>query len=229
MSWSERHGPAARATAALCVAVALAACGFQPVHGRRTAGGEPTVAEAMAQIRVQPIREFSGQVLRSRLQHLLSPYGPTGPARYLLTVELFEAQRAVAVRRDATATRTDLALTARFFLVDSETNQSLFRGQELIASSFNKPPSTSGAYADIAAVDDARDRGLEQLAGQIVRRLQLYIRDPRTVGPAPTPIEDSVAPSVPGGDPVQEQQPIQPGPVIAPPGATPPGTTPPNG
>lgn len=218
MSSSERTVIVPRAAVALCLAGALAACGFQPMHGRRTAGGEPTVAEAMAQIRVMPIREFSGQVLRSRLQHQLSPYGPTGPARYLLTVELFESQRAVAVRRDATATRTDLALAARFFLVDAESNQALFRGQEQTASSFNKPASTSGVFADMAAVDDARDRGLEQLASQIVRRVQLFIRDPRTVGPTPTPLDDAIAPSVPGGDALQEQPPVQPGPVPPPAG-----------
>ncbi|MCM0018644.1 MAG: hypothetical protein NBV67_01485, partial [Tagaea sp.] len=78
--------PSRRAlSAALAAAFVLAGCGFEPLH-RTTARG--SAADSLAAIRIDPIADRSGQILRNYLLDRLSPRGTPARPDYVLRVRL---------------------------------------------------------------------------------------------------------------------------------------------
>ncbi|MCM0018613.1 MAG: hypothetical protein NBV67_01330, partial [Tagaea sp.] len=63
----------------------LAGCGFEPLH-RATARG--SAADSLAAIRIDPIADRSGQILRNYLLDRLSPRGTPARPDYVLRVRL---------------------------------------------------------------------------------------------------------------------------------------------
>jgi LPS-assembly lipoprotein len=101
--------------------VLVAGCGFEPLHGRPEAGNQTT--SALSQISVPPIPERLGQLLRIELTNQLTPLGPPQKPAYVLNVSVSEVRRELGVRKDATATRANLIITARFNLTNIQTNE----------------------------------------------------------------------------------------------------------
>ncbi len=156
---------------------ALSACGFRPVYGTGAAsvGGKAAAAE-LANVAIDPIPERSGQVLRNLLIDRMYAEGRPGNPAWRLRVGLSSVEEDLGIRKDATATRARLRLTANYELVDTGTNQVVYRSFSRSIVSYNL---LEEQYATLVAEQDAYDRGLNELAEDIRTRLALYFaREP---------------------------------------------------
>lgn len=169
---------------ALLVALALpalAACGFKPVYGTMESAADGSAASAasaqLATVAIDPIPERNGQVLRNLLIDRMYREGRPGNPAWRLRTTLAVGKEDLGIQRDATATRKRLRLIANFELIDTKTNQVVYRSFSRSIVSFNV---LQEQYGTLVAEQDAYDRGLNELAEDIRTRLALYFaRDAR--------------------------------------------------
>jgi LPS-assembly lipoprotein len=153
---------------ALAAGFALAACGFEPLH-RTTARG--SAVEALAAVRIDPIADRSGQVLRNYLLDRLSPRGSPARAEYVLSVQLQEPRQTLALRRDDVISRVGYSANATFQLSDAAGRRVLAGG-----SSFSTDYEvTNSEYATLVSAQNARDRVLELVSEDIRGQLAAFL------------------------------------------------------
>ncbi len=152
----------------LC-ALALSACGLQPLYGRQSSGGS-TLGELQT-IRITPIADRPGQELHNALRNELNPRGQPADPRYALKVTLTVSKDEIGVQKDDTATRANLILSGTFTLVRLADRVLMTSGIAKSIVSYNIVTSEFGTYA---AEEDARKRGIKQLAQQLRLRLATY-------------------------------------------------------
>jgi LPS-assembly lipoprotein len=160
------------------LAVTAAGCGFQPIHGQRSEAS----GTALAAIDIGLIADRTGQMLRNELLQQMQPQGGTTPARYGLAITLGESLQELAIRKDETATRTKLIMTARFSVTSRADGKGLFTGSVQSANSYDILTSD---FATLSAREDARRRAVQQLATGIKQRLSVWLV--QTGGRAPLP------------------------------------------
>ncbi len=161
----------------LCATAALTGCGFRPLYGK--AGGSDVAA--LSAVQVDQIPDRIGQKLRNLLVERLSPKGQARRTIYTLKVKLTESRHDLAIRKDETATRANLVITANFQLVDSRRAQpGIFTGAATSINSYNVLKSD---FATLSAERDARDRALRKIADEIRLRVAAAMRDPRAFVP----------------------------------------------
>ena len=165
MSWPRRRVGLAAGT--LLLALAVSACGFRPLYGTANGGAAPELAA----IEVGIIPDRAGQQLRTHLELLLDPRGTGGPSRYGLQVQLRIASDDVAIRRDETATRRDLNVSAGYVLTDLADGRVLTRGRAIAVNSYNVVASD---VATRAGEQDALDASLRRLAEDLRTRLAIW-------------------------------------------------------
>src|SRR3546814_19443770 len=78
-----------------------------------------------------------GQQLRTRLELLLDPRGTGGARRYGLQIQLRVDSSDVAIRRDETASRRNLAMNAGYVLTDLAEGKVPTRGKSTTVNSYN--------------------------------------------------------------------------------------------
>ena len=150
--------PRSRTALVLLVLLTLGACGFQPVYGTRSPGNaNSSVTADLSAIKISPIANRAGQLLRNSLQDKLTPRGVPAQARYRLDVSLTE-------------NRSD-RFVANFTLVDLTTGQPVNQGQAESTTTFNRVDSD---FAILAAEKDARRRAADEIGEDIRLRLGLY-------------------------------------------------------
>ena len=154
--------------------VLIAGCGFEPLHGQQQSGVNAT--SAMRQISVPPIPERLGQLLRIELTNRLTPSGPPRSPAFVLSVNVSESKQNLAVRKDATATRANLIISANFELTDAKTEESLLSGT---VRSINSYDILDADFATLSAESDARRRAALELATEIKSRLGIFLSQPR--------------------------------------------------
>jgi LPS-assembly lipoprotein len=96
----------------------LSACGFRPLYGPVAAqdGSEAGLEEELAAVRIGPLYERTGQLLRRSLQRRMEESVPGTPARYLLNVSVDLGAEVLGYRRDGTPTRVRFILNGRWNL-----------------------------------------------------------------------------------------------------------------
>lgn len=170
MSWSRRELARLLAgTAALAPAFALAACGFQPLYGQRS--NNESVAASLASVRVEPLSDRAGQQMHNFLRDRLNPTGQPLSPNYRLELQLVETVTELGVRRDETASRANLRMSADFALLDYDGQSPLLAGRSSSTTSFDI---LTNPFATAVSEDDARARALRELADDIETRLALY-------------------------------------------------------
>lgn len=157
----------------VAVMLLVAGCGFEPLHGRQQSGAGS--ASALSQISIPPIPERLGQLLRIELANRLTPKGPPRVPAYVLKVELTESKQSLGVRKDATATRANLIITANFDLTDTGAGKSLLSGKVRSINSYNI---LDADFATLSAELDARRRASRDLATEIQSRLGIFLSRP---------------------------------------------------
>ena len=147
-------------------------CGFVPIYGESVKGD----ARLLKVVKINRIDDRIGQKLRTRLRHMFGQSGPPKKPRWALTVSLTESIRGLAVQRDATTTRRELGVTAKFTLEElTSKRRGRFQGEAISINSFNEMKSE---YATLSAENNARTRALQILSDEIRSRVMLAIRNP---------------------------------------------------
>ncbi|MFN3076112.1 MAG: LPS assembly lipoprotein LptE [Alphaproteobacteria bacterium] len=179
---------------ALGLVVAEAACGFRPLYGRHGASG---VAVAQLEtVAIEPVdtvanRDRSGlllqntdrigQQLRNHLYERMTPKGLPQHPRYTLEVQLSTRTDNLGIRKDASATRANLVVSAKIYLrtIDSDRKSYLFLETLRSVASYNL---LDAQYATVTSQRDAEERATRQLADDITNRLATYFSQAQTPG-----------------------------------------------
>lgn len=156
-----------RAFLPFVLAAALAGCGFEPLH-RTTARG--SAVDSLAAIRVEPISDRSGQVLRNYLLDRLSPRGVPARHAYALRVRLQEPRQTLALRRDDVISRVGYSANASFELIDAA-GRRLLTGVSTHTTDYEV---TNSEFATLISSQNARDRVLEMVGDDIRNQLAAY-------------------------------------------------------
>ena len=158
--------------AAVALGLALGACGFQPLYGDREHGAD-TLA-AMAEVRIAPIPDRLGQVVRNHLLDILTPRGAPAEARYRLTVTLRKTKEGLAFEQDESVTRFDVTIAADYELAEVASGETVAKGTARSIASYNVVRSD---FANIAAERDAELRLARELSDEIALRLAVAFGD----------------------------------------------------
>lgn len=153
--------------ATLGVALAISGCGFEPIHGQRSAAS----SVALAAIDIQPIADRSGQMLHNELLQQMQPRGPA-QARYSLSVAMAEGLTNLGIRKDDVATRANLTLSAKFTITELGGANRQLSG---FAQSLNSYNILTSDFANLSAREDARRRGINQLALKLRQRISVWL------------------------------------------------------
>lgn len=159
--------------------LALSGCGFHPLYGpvEQSNAQDPGLMETLASIRVAPIPERNGQLLRRNLQRRFEDGVPGTPARYSLQVAIAFAPEPLGYRRDGAITRLRYTATASWALVTLSVPP-----QQVATSSIPYRTIDSFNIPDLQffAADSARDamerRLVEQIAEEIHQQVALEMR-----------------------------------------------------
>lgn len=151
--------------AALLACVFLAGCGFHPLYGSRT-------APQLASVFVEPIPERDGYEMRNQLIDLFNSDGQEAGKRYRLKITLNEASQGIALQNDATITRYNQTLDAKFVLTDAQGTE-LYHGEQSELTAYNVVQSP---YATLAAQQDSSKRAAQDLAERIRLQLAVWFR-----------------------------------------------------
>ncbi|MFM7347126.1 MAG: LPS assembly lipoprotein LptE [Tagaea sp.] len=148
--------------------LSLGACGFEPLH-RTTQSG--SAVDALATIRVDPIADRSGQVLRSYLLDRLTPRGTPAGTEHVLRVRLQEPRQTLALRRDDVISRVGYSATASFDLLDAS-GRRVFSGGSSFSTDYEV---TNSEFATLVSAQNARDRVLELVSDDIRNQLAAFL------------------------------------------------------
>ena len=151
------------ATAALPVVLALTlgGCGFQPMYApnafTNTDGGA-----VIGAVNVAEIPGKAGHVLKTELERMFAIEPSDGAPARALAITLQESVAQLGIRRDESASRAELTLTASYQLTDYDGPG--LTGRQTAKVTYAVPDS---AFGEIAAQDDARERAAEMLAQRV--------------------------------------------------------------
>ncbi|MEL7030083.1 MAG: LPS assembly lipoprotein LptE, partial [Pseudomonadota bacterium] len=153
-------------------ALALSACGFQPLYAERTG----PAADALRQIAVPPIDDPdpAGWLVRRDLERRLDPNAQAADPAYRLDVRLSERRTPLGIQIDASVTRYNYRLTGNFRLVDLADGATLVSGNSESISSYNV---VNSQFATLAAEEDAREKAAQQLGADIQLQLALFFSE----------------------------------------------------
>ena len=181
MWWSDRRvgrvWRRAAVAAGVLICLGLAACGFEPLYGRKDDGA--AVTDDLAAIQIVPISDRTGQQLHNLLRDRLNPLGQPAAPAYTLTVTVVEVKRDLGIRRDATASRANLIVTADFVLRDASNQTVIFRGTAASTNSYDILV-LEQQFSTVTSEGDARERGLQEISSNVKLRLANYFRSQRT-------------------------------------------------
>lgn len=169
--------------ALLGVALVLSACGYRPLYGQFSADAQQSHgAASLAAIEVMPIRERTGQMMRTALQRRLNLKSNV-PSLYQLRISIKESVAELAVEQNSFATRANLTLTAQYQLIRIADDFALTTGSQRAVASYNIILSD---FATLAAQANARERAIEGLADDLQTRLASYfVRPAPPIGGSP--------------------------------------------
>ena len=163
----------------------LSACGFRPLYGPVTAadGSESDLAAELAAVRVGPIYERTGQILRRNLQRRMEDSVPGTPARYQLNVSYVPGVEVLGYRRDGAVTRVRYTVTGSWDLTTLSVPPRPVANSAIpfrTIDSFNIPD------LQFFSADSARDalesRVVDQLAEEVARQVTLALRRRKEAG-----------------------------------------------
>ena len=169
----------------VAAALALGACGFEPLYAQRDHG--PDVPDQLSKVRIGEIRDpaastlngFRGypvendrsrQILRNYLLDDLRPRSNGARGEYVLHVNVVEPRTDVAIDRSDTTLRYGYSVVAQFTLRNNA-GRSLFQGSSVSSTSFAVSQSE---FATISSQKDARDRAMQEISRDIRNQLAAY-------------------------------------------------------
>jgi LPS-assembly lipoprotein len=162
------------ATAGIAVMVlSNASCGFKPLYGNH----DSSVSQAaLAQVRLAPLRDRTGQLLHIQLSKGMHAQGKPQNPVWELAIKLVTRTVDLGIRQEETATRANLTLEAEFRLRHIATGQVSFKGRSVITISYNILESR---FSTISSRDNATRRATRELGENIKTRVALFLSQRR--------------------------------------------------
>lgn len=151
---------------AVGLSLALCGCGFTPLYGRPESG--TNVPAEFAAVSIDDIEGRVGLEVRNNLIEILNPAGEPARPNYRLVVTLTELRQGLLVRSDASVTRYNYRLSAKYELRDATTGQVKQQGEARAIAAYNVVESQFATYS---AEKDAESRAARELAQEIRLRL----------------------------------------------------------
>ena len=148
--------------------LALGACTFRPLMH---ATGDESVRGELEAVSITGLDGRLGQLVRNALLDELNPTGADVPQRYILQVELQRSAQALGIQIDNVITRFNLALTARFQLLDATSGETLYQSRVQRVASYNV---SLAPYATLAAEVDAERRIAREVGDNIGTQLAVH-------------------------------------------------------
>jgi LPS-assembly lipoprotein len=156
----------------------LAGCGFQPVYGpggERNAVTGAGMRDELAAVRVSPIGERNGQLLRRALQRQLEGLRPGTQARYDLRATLSYQAEGEGYRRDGVITRVRYVATATWILSTAALPPVVVeRGTVRTLDTYNIPDLQF--FASDSSRDDMERRLVAEMSDRIVIAVAAVLR-----------------------------------------------------
>jgi LPS-assembly lipoprotein len=153
------------------MALALGGCGFQPLYGGTTAGGQ-RLSEVMAGVEITPIPGRVGQKLRNELIFSNTGGGAAGPSRYKLDIAIKESVTDQLVEITGDATGQVYQLDATFKLIDPTNGRVLMQGKAISRAPYNR---FQEIFANVRARYDAENRAARTMSESIKTQLAAYL------------------------------------------------------
>jgi len=166
-----------RGLAAVCCALALAACGFQPLYMKNE--GNAGVTDDLAQVKILNVRadkpEYDrlGQQMHNLLRQRLTPQGGPATPRYTLESRISVSVERTGIQITEEATRARLTVYSSFALRKIGDTAVLYRGSERSTNSFNV---ANSQFATLTAEKDAAQRAVREISEAIRLRLAMYFQ-----------------------------------------------------
>jgi len=167
---------------ALSLATLLAGCGFEPLYGRHDT--DTATSAYLAQVRVAPIADRTGQLLYNKLRDRLNPRGKPAEPRYVLEITVEEHGEDLLLEPNNTTSRTLLELIAHYQLREIQSGATTLKGQSRASISYDI---LSSQYATISSEQDVRDRATKELSDDISTRLALFFSKGQTASESAAP------------------------------------------
>jgi LPS-assembly lipoprotein len=152
-------------------ALALAGCGFQPLYGGTTAGGQ-RLSEVMAGVEITPIPGRVGQKLRNELIFTNTGGGLAAPSRYRLEIAVKESVVDQLVQITGDATGQVYQLDATFQLIDPNTGKVLLQGKAISRAPYNR---FQEIFANVRARYDAENRAARTVSESIKTQVAAFL------------------------------------------------------
>ena len=134
-----------------------------------------SLAPQLASIYVEPIPERDGYEMRNTLIDLFNSDGVSAGKHYRLKITLNETSQGIALQNDATITRYNTTMQARYTLSDMHGNV-LTSGIQTELSAYNVVESP---YATLTAEQDASKHAAQDVAERIRLDLGAWFRQNR--------------------------------------------------
>jgi LPS-assembly lipoprotein len=171
MSWSSRFR---RGAALLVAGAALAACGFKPLYGP---GGGAALEADLGRVEIKPMAGRLGVEMYNRLRDRIAPRGIAEAPDYSLSVALETNSVGLITEQNSRIRRFDLVVTARYNLVDAETDAVALTGEASSAASYNVLDNAS--FATLSAEQDAERQAARTVGDQIALEIATFLHRKR--------------------------------------------------
>jgi LPS-assembly lipoprotein len=166
-----------RYRAVFCAAflLAVAACGFQPLYQKNSAGG--AISDDLARVKIANIKTKTreddrlAQKFHDLLLDRLNPNGRPQKPGYTLNITMGVGKEETGIQITDDATRARLTVSASFALRDIATNKDVLTGSERSVNSYNIVDSE---FATLSAEADASGRAIRELSDSIKLRIGVY-------------------------------------------------------
>ena len=151
--------------------LALSGCGFQPLYGGTTAGGQ-RLSEVMAGVEINPIPGRVGQKLRNELIFANTGGSRAGPSRYRLEIAIKESVTDQLVQITGDATGQVYQLDATFQLIDPANGKVLLQGKAISRAPYNR---FQEIFANVRARYDAENRAARTMSESIKTQVAAFL------------------------------------------------------
>jgi LPS-assembly lipoprotein len=146
----------------------LNACGFEPVHAKRTSQGATQGGLEQIQVVVQDDSRL-GQLLKAELEDQLNPDYLPAQKTHILTISLTESIIGAFINPDGTASRNNVNYVTNYALTPVGETASIAKGSISRVSSYNV--SERADYATYVSEQDAKKRAILEIARAYKLRL----------------------------------------------------------
>ncbi len=148
----------------LLLVFSMTACGFHPVYGSRSVTqSTPAAQQFLASVAVSTDTARLSQLFKAELVDRLNPTHLPVNKRYKLDATIAEMNIPLFVAADGTYGRGNLQYTLTYTLIRIQDNRPLKTGTITRVSSY-AASETNAIYASYVAQEDARNRGVVELA-----------------------------------------------------------------